>query len=79
MNPHPVDPDSLELAMARAIALQALDEARQWRSFHGEFHGFVVDGSALKVRQRGGSMRLCKVVVRLGGQILDQKEVIERL
>lgn len=72
-------PDDLEMAMVRAIAIQALDEARQSRTFHGCFHGFVVDASSCRVRRRGRPARLSRVVVRLGGDVLDQQTLVEGL
>jgi len=72
-------PDDLEIAMVRAIAFQALDDARQCRPFHGCFHGFVVDSSSWRVRRHGRPARLTKVVVRLDGYVLDQQTLVEAL
>ncbi len=72
-------PDEMEMAMVRAISIQALEEARQCGAFHGNFHGFVVDASSCRVHRHGRAARLSRVVVRLGGYVLDQQTLVESL
>lgn len=72
-------PDDLEIAMARSIAFLALEEARQSKSFHGCFHGFVVDASSWRVRRHGRPARLSRVVIRLGKHVLDQQTLVDFL
>lgn len=73
------DPDSLEIATARAIVMQAVDEARRRGYFLGRFHGFVVESSSWHARRSGKTARLTRVVVRLDGQLLEQQTLVEGL
>jgi hypothetical protein len=65
--------------MARSIAYLALEEARRSNTFHGSFHGFVVDASSCRVYRGGRPARLSRVVIRLGEQVLDQQTLVDFL
>lgn len=71
-------PDALELSVLRAIAIQAVEEARKSGHFQGGFHGYAVESSS-RVYRGKRRMRMTRVEIRDGKNLLDQADWVERL